>query len=91
MKQQVREGERADRQPRVGHRMNLKHKRNTNDMNQMSKSNGGNSEVRSVTAHNAHKRKYGKTQQGGTTVLLYELLIEQHNFEAPEKDPTGLE
>ena len=44
------------------HRMNLKHKRDTNGMNQMF--NGGDSEVRSVAAHKVHASKCGKTQQG---------------------------
>ena len=60
------------------HMMNLKHKRKKNGMHQMF--NGGNPEVRSVAAHNVHERKCGKTQQGGTSALLYGPLIEQHNF-----------
>ena len=70
------------------HRMNLKHKQNKNGMNQML--NGGDSDVRSVVAHNVHESKCGKTQQGGTSALLYGPLTEQHDFKASGKDPTGL-
>ena len=70
------------------HRMNLRHKRNKNGMNQMF--NGGEAEIRSVAAHNVHEKKCGRTQQGGTSVLLYGPLIEQHDFKASGKDPTGL-
>ena len=38
-----------------------------------------------------HEREFGKTQQGRTQTLLYGPLIEQHDFEASGKDPTGLE
>ena len=44
------------------HRMNLKHKRINNGTNQIF--NGGDSEVRSVTARNVHERKCGNTPQG---------------------------
>jgi hypothetical protein len=70
------------------HRMNLRHTRNKNGMNQMF--NGGDSEVRSVAAHNVHESKCGRTQQGGTSALLYGSLIKQYDFEASGKDPTGL-
>jgi len=36
------------------HRMNLRHKRNKNGMNQMF--NGGEAEIRSVAAHNVHEK-----------------------------------
>ena len=44
------------------HRMNLKHKRNMNGINQMF--NGGDSEVRSVAVNNMHDSKCGRTQRG---------------------------
>ena len=68
------------------HRMNCSHKLNRNGMSQMF--NGGECEVRSVTGHNIHEKKYGKVQRGGTGLLLYGPLIQQQDFEAFGKDNT---
>ena len=70
------------------HKMNCSHKLNRNGMSQMF--NGGNCEVRSVVGHNIHEKAGGRTQEGGTSILLYGQLIHQHDFEASGKDDTGL-
>ena len=67
--------------------INLLHKSNHNKMSQMF--NGGECEVRSLAAHNVHKKE-GRTQEGGTHMLLFGALIQQHNFEASGKDESGL-
>jgi precorrin-4 methylase len=59
------------------HRLNLMHKDNKNGFSQMFK--GGEAEIRSVSAHNMHKGKdVGRTQEGGTAMMLYGTLIEQY-------------
>ena len=50
---------------------------------------GGEAEIRSVTGHNVHEN-IGRTQEGGTSMLLYGPLIEQYDFEQSGKEDTGL-
>ena len=69
------------------HRINSKHKLNRNGLSQMFQ--GGESEIRSVGAHNVHEN-IGRTQEGGTALLLYGPLIEQYDFEHSGKEDTGL-
>ena len=68
-------------------RLNAKHKDNKNGFSQMFR--GGESEIRSVSAHNVHEN-VGRTQEGGTALLCYGSLIEQYDFEQSGKDDTGL-
>lgn len=65
------------------------HMDNKNGFSQLFK--GGEAEVRSVSAHNSHEgRDVGRYQEGGTAALVFGQLIEQYDFEAPGKDPSGL-
>ena len=71
------------------HKQNLMHKDNKNGFSQMFK--GGEAEVRSVAAHNSHEgRSVGRYQEGGTAALVFGQLIEQYDFKASGKDPSGL-
>lgn len=71
------------------HRLNMMHKENRNGFSQMFK--GGEADIRSVSAHNVHEgRQVGRTQEGGTAMLLYGSLIEQYNHEESGRDPSGL-
>ena len=69
------------------HKINPAHKTNVNGLGQMF--NGGEAEIRTQTGHNVHEN-IGRTQQGGTALLLYGGLIDQYDFEASGKDDTGL-
>jgi hypothetical protein len=62
------------------HKINFSQKLNRNGMSQMF--NGGECEVRSVAAHNVHEKEGGRTQEGGTSMLLRGVLIQQYDFEA---------
>ena len=68
------------------HKINFSHKLNCNGMSQMF--NGGECEMRSVAGHNVHEKEGGRTQEGGTSMLLFGPLIQQHNFKASGKDET---
>jgi hypothetical protein len=71
------------------HRINLQHKDNQNGLLQMFC--GGESEIRSIAAHNSHEGNItGRSQEGGTGLLLFGPVIEQYDFENSSKDPTGL-
>ena len=71
------------------HRLNLAHKQNRNGFSQLFR--GGETEIRSVAAHNVHEgRDVGRIQEGGTCMMAYGPLIEQYDFEESQKDPTGL-
>ena len=69
------------------HKINCAHKDNVNGMGQMF--NGGEAEIRTQTGHNVHEN-VGRTQQGGTSLLLFGSLIDQYNFEESGKDDSGL-
>ena len=69
------------------HKLNMKHKRNCNGFNQLFK--GGEAAVQSVVAHNVHEN-IGRTQQGGTSLLLFGHLTEQLDHDESGKDDTGL-
>ena len=60
------------------HKINCAHKDNVNGMGQMF--NGGEAEIRTQTGHNVHE-DVGRTQQGGTSLLLFGSLIDQYDFE----------
>jgi hypothetical protein len=52
------------------HRLNLMHKDNKSGFSQLFR--GGESEIRSIAAHNKHEGKdVGRVQEGGTAMLLY--------------------
>jgi hypothetical protein len=71
------------------HRLNLRHKQNRNGFSQLFR--GGETEIRTVAAHNVHESKEaGRVQEGGTAMMLYGPLIEQYDFEESGKDDTGL-
>jgi hypothetical protein len=71
------------------HRLNLRNKHNKNGFSQMFR--GGEAEIRSIAAHNVHESKEaGRTQEGGTAMLLFGALIEYYNFEVSGKDESGL-
>ena len=65
----------------------MKHKKNCNGFNQLFK--GGEAAVQSVVAHNVHEN-IGRTQQGGTSLLLFGHLTEQLDHDESGKDDTGL-
>ena len=62
------------------HKINFSHKLTCNGTPQMF--NRRECKVRSVAGHNAHEKEDGRTQEGGTSMLLFGPLIQHHNFEA---------
>ena len=71
------------------HRQNMRHNDNRNGWNQLFK--GGEADVRSVVAHNVHESEgIGRTQEGGTGLLMFGLLTEYLDMPGSEKDATGL-
>ena len=71
------------------HRLNLSHKDNRNGFSQLFR--GGESDIRSVAAHNKHEGKEcGRVQEGGTAMVLFGTLIEQYEFEESGKDESAL-
>jgi hypothetical protein len=69
------------------HKLNMQHRKNGNGFNQLSK--GGEPAVQSVVAHNIHEN-IGRTQQGGTSLLLFGHLTEQLDHNESGKDVSGL-
>jgi hypothetical protein len=69
------------------HRLNMQHKKNCNGFNQLFK--GGEAAIQLVVAHNVHKN-VGRTQQGGTSLLLFGHLTEQLDYDETGKDALGL-
>jgi hypothetical protein len=69
------------------HQLNIQHRRNVNGFNQLFK--GGELGVQSVVAHNIHEND-GRTQQGGTSLLLFGHLTEQLDHDETGKDVSGL-
>ena len=71
------------------HRQNLRHKDNRNGWNQLFR--GGESDVRSIVAHNIHEAdKIGRVQEGGTGLLMFGPITEYLDMPASEKDRSGL-
>jgi hypothetical protein len=71
------------------HRQNMRHIDNRNGWNQLFK--GGEADVRSVVAHNVHESEgIGRTQEGGTGLLMFGPLTEYLDMPGSEKDATGL-
>ena len=71
------------------HRQNLRHRDNRSGWNQLFK--GGEADVRSVVAHNVHEsHRIGRTQEGGTGLLMFGPLTEYLDMPASEKDASGL-
>ena len=69
------------------YRVNGKHKRNRNGFRQMFQ--GGDVEMRAITAHNMHEN-VSKFQDRGTSLILCGTLVEQYDSENSGKDGTGL-
>ena len=69
------------------HRLNMKHKANSIGFSRLF--NGGEADVRSVVAHNVHEN-IGKTQEGGTSMLLFGPLTEYLDMSEGGKDESGL-
>jgi hypothetical protein len=70
-------------------RQNVKHKDNRNGWNQFFK--GGEADVQLVVAHNVHESEgIGRTQEGGTSLLMFSPLTEYLDMPGSEKDTTGL-
>ncbi len=71
------------------HRQNLMHSDNCNGWNQLFR--GGEADVRSVVAHNVHEgRNVGRTQEGGTGILMFGQLTEYLDMPNSGKDASGL-
>jgi hypothetical protein len=69
------------------HQLNMRHPQNVNGFNQLFR--GGETEIRSIIAHNVHKY-IGRRQQGGMSFMLFGPLIEQLDMDQSRKDDTGL-
>lgn len=69
------------------HRLNLRHPGNHIGFNQLFQ--GGETEIRSIAAHNVHENIERK-QEGGTALLLFGPLIQQLDTTESGKDATGL-
>jgi hypothetical protein len=61
---------------------------NHNGFNQLFK--GCEAAIHSIVAHNIHEN-FRKTQQGGTSLMLFGPIMEQLDFDWSGKDNTGLE
>jgi hypothetical protein len=71
------------------HRLNLMHKSNKSGFSQLFR--GGESEIRTIAAHNSHEGKeVGRTQEGGTAMLAFGTIIEQLDTEHSGRDESGL-
>jgi hypothetical protein len=71
------------------HRQNLMHADNLNGWNQLFQ--GGEADVRSVVAHNVHEgRNVGRTQEGGTGILVFGQLTEHLDIPNSGMDESGL-
>ncbi len=69
------------------HQLNMQHRKNVNGFSQLFE--GGKAAVQSVVAHNIHEN-VGRTQQGGTSLLLFGHLTEQLDHDETRKDISGL-
>lgn len=69
------------------HRLNMKHRDNSIGFSRLF--NGGEAEVRSVVAHNVHEN-VSKTQEGGTSMLMFGPLTEYLDMSEGGKDESGL-
>ena len=50
---------------------------------------GGESDIRSIAAHNVHEN-VRRIQEDGTSMILFVPLVDQYDFEHSCKDDTGL-
>ncbi len=64
------------------HQLNMRHRLNCNGFNQLFK--GGETAIHLIVAHNIHGI-FGKTQQGGTSLMLFGPITEQLDFERSRK------
>jgi hypothetical protein len=58
---------------------------NRNGFNQLFK--GGEAAIHLIVVHNIHEN-FGKTQQGGTSLMMFGHIMEQLDFERSGKDNT---
>jgi hypothetical protein len=65
----------------------MRHRAYCNGFNQLFK--GGGAAIQSIVAHNVHEN-FGKTQQSGTSLIIFGPITEQLDFERSGKDNTGL-
>ena len=69
------------------HRQNLRHKENKNGFMQMF--NGGETDLRAISAHNANG-DMGRVQEGGTEMLAFGNLMDQFDSDRLGRDELGL-
>ena len=69
------------------HRLNMRHKDNVNGFNQLFR--GGESAIQSVVSHNIHEN-ISKTQEGGTSLLMFGPTTDQLDYTAEKRDNSGL-
>ena len=69
------------------HKLNMRHKDNSNGFRQMF--NGGEADIRTVVGHNVHEN-VGRVQQGGTSLLMYGPLIQHLDMDESGCDDSGL-
>ena len=69
------------------HSVNLAHTDIRNGFRHMFQ--GGEAEIRTQIGHNVHEY-VAQTQGGGTSMLFYDSMIEQYDYEHSGKDDTGL-
>ena len=65
----------------------MRHQLDRNGFNQLFK--GGEAAIHLIVVHNIHEN-FGKTQQGGTSLILFGPIRKQLDFERSGKDSTGL-
>jgi hypothetical protein len=71
------------------HRQDLMHADNRNGWNHLFR--GGEADVRSVIAQNVHEgRNVGRTQEGGTSIVMFGQLTEHLDMPNSGKDESGL-
>ena len=71
------------------HRLNLSNKRNINGFKKMF--HRGETEIRTLAAHNTHEQEIaGAYQEGGTCLLAYGGIIDQFDRETSGRDESGL-
>jgi hypothetical protein len=69
------------------HRLNYRHPGNRTGFNQLFR--GGETDIRSIVAHNVHEN-VTRVQEGGTATLLFGPMIQHLHQEETHKDETGL-
>jgi hypothetical protein len=70
------------------HQLNMQHK--LNKWGLINFSGGGEAKVRSVVAHNVHVEKTQRIQEGGTSMLMFGVMIDYYNQAQSGWDYLGL-